>query len=275
MRSTGIFTVRKFYIKIEKLNEPIYILPFGDVHKYAPAHADERWADFLEWARNKNRAYFLGMGDYADFVSSSERDAIKTGKFHESTIQTIEELYETHLRGIYRDIEFARGRCIGLLEGNHYAEFRDGTTSTQRLCGLLNCDYLGVSAFVRLMLRYGGHSCAVDIWAHHGKGAARLIGGSLNTVQQMGEQAEADIYLMAHDHKKSIGMTSKLKLTSGGGNVSLVHRKQIYARCGSFLRGYVPDMPTYIADKNLNPTDMGIVKIELTPKRAQSESLWV
>ena len=273
MRSTGLFTVKNYIIKIKELGEPIYLLPFADVHKFAPLHAAEKWRDFLEWARNKERAYFIGLGDYVDLASSSERNSIKTGKFHESTLMTLEELYIKHINDFHKDIEFMSGRCIGLMEGNHYAEFRDGTTSTQQLCRLVKCNYLGVSAFIRLSIRWKGMSSKIDIWAHHGKGAARLIGGSLNTVKQMGEQAEADIYLMAHDHKKSVGMTSRLRLTDSRGNISLSHRKQIYARCGSFLRGYVPDEVSYVADGNLNTTDMGIVKIELTPQRKHQESL--
>jgi predicted phosphodiesterase len=273
MKTTGLFTVRNYKIKVEELGEPIYLIPFGDVHKYAPLHSDDHWQEFLEWARNKKRSYFLGMGDYVDLASTTERNAIKTGQFHDSTIMTLEELYIKHINGMHDDLEFMRGKCVGLLEGNHYAEFRDGTTSTQQLCRLLKTDYLGCSAFIRLSFEYRNKHASLDVWAHHGKGAARLIGGSLNTVQTMGEQAEADIYLMGHDHKKSIGLTSKMKIAQCLGNYTLVQKKQIYARTGSFLRGYVPDKCSYVADACLNPTDLGVVKIEMTPRRLHGESL--
>jgi hypothetical protein len=204
------------------------------------------------------------MGDYMDLGSASERNILTDRRFHESTVQTLEELYRDHIARFVTDIGFMRGRLIGLLEGNHYAEFQNGMTSTQHLCGLLGCKYLGVSAFIRLSLASVHKSRSLDIWAHHGRGAARLIGGSLNRVQQMGEQAEADIYLMAHDHKKSAGTTSKLQLAGIGKNVDVVHRKQLYIRCGSFLRGYVDGQASYIADMCLNPTDLGVVTIEMT-----------
>jgi len=266
MQTTGIFTTHYHQIPIKKSGEPIYLIPFGDVHKFAPLHSDSHWAAFLDWARGKERCYFLGMGDYMDLGSASERNILTDRKFHESTIQTLEELYTDHIARLFKDIEFMKGRLLGLIEGNHYAEFQNGTTSTQRLCQLLECKYLGVSAFIRLSLAYNQCNRSVDIWAHHGRGAARLIGGSLNRVQQMGEQAEADVYLMAHDHKKSVGITSKLQLSGQGKVVRVVHRKQLYVRCGSFLRGYVEDQPSYIADMCLNPTDLGVVKIEITPR---------
>jgi hypothetical protein len=96
------------------------------------------------------------------------------------------------------------------------------------------------------------------------------VGGSLNTVQQMAECALADIYLMGHDHKKSIGMSSRLMLTDGRSGINVKEKKVLYARTGSFLKGYEPDKPSYVAKALLNPTDLGTVKIELTPKAVQS-----
>lgn len=264
MKTTGIFTTHYYPIEFESLQEPIYLIPFGDVHKFAPLHSDEHWRDFITWGKTKRRAYFLGMGDYVDLASASERNILKDGKLHESTIMTLEDLYKQHLREFYNDVSFMTDRCVGLLEGNHYAGFQDGTTSTQKLCDLLHCRYLGCSSFIRLSFRHKKHHASIDIWAYHGKGAARLVGGSLNTVQQMGEQAEADIYLMGHDHRKSVGMASKLRLSGNGENLKLLNKKQLYARCGSFLIGYAENKASYITDKNLNPTDLGVIKIELT-----------
>jgi hypothetical protein len=139
----------------------------------------------------------------------------------------------------------------------------------------LNCHYLGCSSFIRLSCRHIGHHASIDIWAHHGKGAARLIGGSLNTVQAMSEQAESHIFLMGHDHRKSLGMTSKLTLSGNGQSLRLVDKKQVYARTGSFLRGYVPNKVSYVADRNLNPTDLGVIKIELIGTAKQGDNFKV
>jgi hypothetical protein len=266
MNTTGIFIVHQYVVHAQGSGEPIYIVPFGDVHKFAPLHSTHHWSSFLEWAKEQPRCYFIGMGDYMDLASASERNILRDRRLHESSVKTLEELYDEHLQGFYKDIEFMKGRCIGLMEGNHYAEYESGVTSTNKLCDLLGCKYLGASAFIRISLIYADvkHS-SVDIWAHHGRGAARLVGGSLNRVQQMGEQAEADIYLMGHDHRKSAGTTSRLRLAGGGGGLRVVHRKQLYIRTGSFLRGYVDGKPSYVADMNLNPADLGVVTISMTP----------
>jgi hypothetical protein len=62
-------------------------------------------------------------------------------------------------------------------------------------------------------------------------------------------------------------MSSKLELTHGSSGVRLREKKLLYARTGSFLKGYENNAPSYVAKKLLNPTDMGTVKIELTPKQ--------
>jgi hypothetical protein len=72
---------------------------------------------------------------------------------------------------------------------------------------------------------------------------------------------------MGHDHKKSIGMSSRLVLTDGRTGINLKEKKILYARTGSFLKGYEPDKPSYVTKSLLNPSDLGTVKIELSPRR--------
>ena len=270
MQTTGIFTVHSFEIEFENLNEPVYLFPFGDIHRSAPLCDVERWLEFNEWAQNKKNAYFLGMGDYEDFMSASERSKVKGAGLHDSTIYTLDDLAEEHIQRFYKETEYMRGKVIGYIEGNHYYDFDAGFTSTQRLAHLMGAKYLGVSSFIRLSFKKTGwerpRGC-IDIWAHHGKGNGRKAGTSLNKVEDMILSANADIYLMGHDHKKSCAYVSSLELATGKGGIKLKQKKKLLARTGSFLKGYVEDKASYVADMALNPTDLGVVKIELTPKR--------
>ena len=268
MQTTGVFTKFNYVINVKKINEPIYLIPFGDVHRSSPMCHVDKWKEFLDWAKTKPRCLFLGMGDYDDLGSSSERRILLNPDLHESSIKTLEDLYNKHTSAFAKEISFMNGNIIGFIEGNHYGQFANGTTTTQRLSELTKAKYLGVSSFIRLSFSYGKKRTSIDIWAHHGKGAARLVGGSINRIQQMGEAAEADIYLMGHDHKKAVGMTTKLYLTNGQG-LELRQRKQLYIRTGSFLKGYEDNRSSYVADAAMNPTDLGVVKIEMTPRREQ------
>lgn len=273
MKTTGMFTIHEFNIDIKNINKPISLYPFGDVHRSSPACDVGRWKDFLREASQDPNAYFLGIGDYDDMSSTSEREIINSHKLHDSTRRTLEDLYNKHNEQFYREISFMKGRIIGLIEGNHYSEYKDGTTTTMKLAGLMDTKYLGVATFIRLHFNYYGGKTSLDIWAHHGAGGGRLPGSSLNRVVQMSESADADLYFMGHTHGKSLGFVPKLVLKNTKNGVRLKHKRQLFARTGSFLKGYEPGYASYVADAAMNPTDLGFVKITMTPKRVTTDGV--
>lgn len=275
MISDNIFTIYRYEIKVEELNQPIYLIPFGDLHKDAPLFDKKKWIEFLEWAETKKNAYFVGMGDYQDFLSTSERRELTEASLHESTYATIEEMMDSHTKQLCREISFMKNRIIGLIEGNHYGQYQTGMTTTQQMCQLLECKYLGVSSFIRLSFKYCDTRYAIDLWCHHGKGAGRTIGSGLNTIQQMSEISDAQCLLMGHTHKKSVAIKTRLCLTGNGDKLNLSHRKILMACTGSFLKGYVDNQPSYIVRGAMAPTDMGVVKIEFTPKRDKDKRFYM
>lgn len=277
MTTTGEFHIHKYVIEFEKYNEPIYLFPFGDVHRSAPNCDVERWLEFLDWAKHKKRAYFLGMGDLDDFASGSERLILGDKRLHDSTLTTLDGLYETHTIRFYNEIKFMGDKLIGLIEGNHYGEFQSGITTTQYLAQKMKAKYLGVSAFIRLIFKCKSrsNSSAIDIWAHHGKGGSRKVGGSLNRVEDMLLAANADIYLMGHDHRKSCSYVPTMELKQSGKSVRLHQKKKLIGRTGSFLKGYIAGKKSYVADMALNPTDLGVLKIELTPRSVHTGEQYI
>ncbi len=275
MKTTGEFTIYRYVIKIRSHGKPYYLIPFGDIHWTAPLCHREKWLEFLQWAKEKKNCYFLGMGDYLDLASTSERPILSHPALHESTKHTLEKVYMAHIKDFCKEISFMKGKLIGLIEGNHYSAFEDGTTSTQRMCAILGCKYLGVSSFIRLVFdkcnsQMERHtSMKLDIWAHHGASGGRSLGASINKVEQMIKTANADIYLMGHDHKKQVGFMNVLELGNSNKNIYLKNKKILMARTGSFLKGYEPGHRSYIADSAMSPTDLGVIKIELTPKNTR------
>lgn len=235
-------------------------------------HDKDRWKATCAWGRKKPRCYFLGMGDYLDLASTSERLILGNPALHESTKKTLEQLYLDQVKGFCKDIEFMRGRLIGICGGNHYGMFPNGTTTDQKIAELMGCKYLGVSSLMRVTMRQVGtkHRWAqsVDIMIHHGRGTGRTVGGSINAVVKLADVAEADIYLMGDNHAKEIAHRDKLRLGHGGNSrIRLRHRKRVFARTGSYLKGYEEDCESYIVDGAMPPSELGSIKLELTPRR--------
>jgi hypothetical protein len=268
MQTTGIFSIHEFTIPYTEYDETFYVIPFGDIHRSSHLCAVDKWLDFCAWAEKKERCYFLGMGDYDDLASSSERAILSDGRLHDTTRKSLEQLSKELTDKFADEVGFMKDRTIGLIEGNHYTSYLNGTTSTQRLAGHLNAKYLGVSTLTRLRFVHATRNTAMslDIFAHHGLGGG-TPSASVGRVDKMTANAEADIYLQGHDHKKWVDFDQKLVLAQGGGSLRLRDKKILKARTGSFLRGYVPGEASYVTDGCYRPADIGVVKIELTPKR--------
>jgi len=268
MKVEGGFTYGKFEIPFKKYGKVINLVPFGDVHRSAPLCHVEKWHEWLDWAKNLDNAWFIGMGDYDDLASESERAILNNAYLHDSTVETLDSLYRGYVSRFAKEIGFMKGRLIGMIEGNHYSKISSGITTTHLLCEKMDCKYLGVSAFIRVILRRDiHHTHRIDIWAHHGLGGGRTVGSSLNKVENMVDAADADIYLMGHDHKKGVVPKSRLKLSESRNVLTMENRKILLIRTGGFLRGYVDQKQSYIADRAYSPADIGTVLINITPQR--------
>jgi hypothetical protein len=277
MKTCGLFTTHRVELDVEH-NKPFKLIPFGDVHRDSRLHCSEYWNRFLEYAKQQTNAVFLGMGDYSDGCSTSERIALRQveDRLHEDTKADMEANYRGTADTLFEELKFMRGRCLGLLGGNHYFQFSDGDTTDHVLAAKLGAKFLGVCSFIRLSLRFKGRESSrrsIDILAHHGLGGGRLAGSTFNTVERMGAIADADIYLMGHDHNKGcIPGKTRLHLSSTGkktAELNVVERVPWYGRTGSFLKAYEPGMPSYNVDAGRSPVSLGWIEFEITPFRDQ------
>lgn len=269
MKTSGLFRIHSHTAEI-KQNRPLHLVIFGDVHRDSPAFADGAWRDFLQRAKSLKHALFLGMGDYIDSASSSERACLESSGhvLHDTTRKDLSKLAIEKVKLLGRELAFMKGRLIGLVNGNHYFNFADGTNTDQKLCEALDATYLGVSAFVRLYLCEGSRKFALDIWAHHGAGASRLPGGSINRVEQMREHASADVFIMGHDHKRMVVPTTPIMRLDHSPRSGLIlrERQQMLVRSGSFLKSYVDGETSYNVDSARGPCSLGHVEVIITPR---------
>lgn len=273
MKTSGLFTLHRYTIQVPGSGVPMRLVFFGDVHRDAPLHAKEKWQGFLTYARPLENAWFFGMGDYVDSASTSERECLGRAALHESTRADLAQLAAAKVNLLAKELDFMRGRLVGLVNGNHFFQFEDGTNTDNRLCGKLDCKYLGVSAFVRLTLQYSGCRHSFDLWLHHGAGAARLPGGSINRVDQMREIADADVYVMGHDHKRGVFPANpRLSLEQDRVNgLRLKSRQQWLIRSGSFLKSYEDGEVSYNVDSARGPCSLGHCELEVTLRKSHAD----
>ena len=272
MKTTGLFTTHRIEVDA-KLGEPIRLIPFGDVHRDSDMHAHRAWQDFLTYAKKQKNALFLGLGDYTDGVSTSERIVLNDPGLHDTTKRTLDDVYKGVARTLGNELGFMRGRCLGLIGGNHYFAFPDGQTTDHRLAHQLGCRFLGGSSLLRVVFNFGNKRDAyLDIFAHHGKGGGSLPGSQFNTIEKMAQTAEADIYLMGHTHAKGcIPSSPRLRLmrSSHKPYIHLEERTPWLGRTGSFLKAYEPDRVSYNVDAGRSACALGWIEFELTYTRTE------
>jgi len=235
-------------VKHPVTSKSIRIVPFGDIHRDSDNCDVDRWRDFLRVCkeRDDNNTYYLGMGDYNDFASYSERKVLKHG-LHESTSLKFDKWAQKDVDCLAKELDFMKGRLLGLMHGNHEWQFMDGDLATERLCNKLGCSFLGCVCYLVITLKTrcnnAGSKAAVRIFASHGKGGGQLVGSSYNKVEKMRDVfPDADIYLMGHDHKKGAVSSSSLTAVLSKSEITVKQHRQWFGRTGSFLRGWVENL---------------------------------
>lgn len=275
----GLFTLRKVCIPNVSNGKTFTLIPFGDVHRDSNAFADAEWKAFLERGRNLQNGLFLGMGDYFDSYSFSERVIIADHKVHDSTKRNMENESKNRVRELAKELSFMRGKCIGILSGNHYVSYSDGTTCDMILAQALNAPFMGECAAFRLRLEesrgtvpWRARYATVDIFAHHGRGGGRTTGGRMQAVDELQKICEADIFLMGDNHARgALPVGDKLRIISPCGKLYIRTRRAWIGRTGSFLKGYEPGTSSYVAHRALPPASLGWIEFDLTMVRIRNE----
>jgi hypothetical protein len=221
--------------------QKVIIMPVGDVHWGSKQFPTKHFVEYLRWGYDRG-AYFIGMGDYLDFTSESQRNTMTV--LRDSTKERLDDMVRFEADTFLKTISFTYGRWLGLLKGNHSWTFAGGNNVEQHLCKDLGCDYLGDMTILRIVTtppNLHEHPEADTILvAHHGRGGGITIGGQLSKPEHLLKWISADVLLMGHSHAKLAAPIDRLNLTPDG---VLSHRTTVVARTGSFLRAYAGQEP--------------------------------
>lgn len=261
MKTSGMFDTAAYTIKFKSSKDQHYLVPFSDVHWGHTQFAKKDWAKFCKWGKDNPNAHFIGNGDYWDFSNARGRAAIKA-HMNEEQRDFLDEVMQEQVDEFAEQIEFMRGRLVGLGDGNHDWEFQDGTNATMRLAKKLGVPYLGVSAVVLFQLEHHNRRCNFQYYQHHGKGGnTSTAGGSYNAVERMHKHVEGvRIFVMGHNHDMGICPGKpRLYYDWNDKQQKLVPKsiRPFYCRSGGFTKAYDPGKKSYVVDAAMGPTAIG------------------
>ena len=267
--------------------QEVRILPICDIQYGAKGCDIDRLQAHVKWGLD-NDCYFVGLGDYVDVASPSNRRKFAAANLYDSVRDAMDSVSERFSSELIEILKPTKGRWLGLLSGHHYWEFQDGTTTDTRLCQALNAPYLGDGAAkVILQMAYTPKTSVgrrgrperklteAHIWLHHGQGANKVPGGGVSPLYHISSRIFAHIYLMGHRHsKEAVKLPWVNHHVTKNGVVHEYHLNRVLAVCGGFLAGYKMGSvgPTglpaagYIEKAMLPPTALGGLMLYVRPK---------
>ena len=264
----NLFTHHEF-----KINEKAFTLwLFGDIHFGTTSFDEDRFDWFLKRAADSPNPYYLGMGDYTDFASMSENKKLKAMDLHDTTNEKLDNMAISDNKLIADKCKQMRGRLIGLIGGNHQFLLTSGKLSDEDLSERLGTAYLGWLSIISLAFPSDKHSgTRCNIFACHGKGGGKLIGSSINAIDDMTKVINnADIYCMGHDHQRSATPKTVLSLSTNSG-LSLKQKRQFLVRSGSFQKSYEKDKSGFAQGRIMRPADLGAVRLNISTHRDKND----
>lgn len=219
---------------VPKSLERLVIAPLGDFQwsgdngPTAQGHLQRHIDQCLE--RN---AFFVGTGDYIDFLSPSNRKRLASADLYDTAVAVIaEKARELNEQVFEKFLKPTVGRWLGIVEGHHFFE-AGGETSDIWLADKLKTTFLGTSAFVRIP------SADFTLYVHHGSGGGVLPGSGLNRMYHLAAGLQgAEVYLMGHNTKLMTARLSRPFPVWGKKQADhhLEHRDVWLVNCGGFSR---------------------------------------
>ena len=268
--------VKREWFNVSRADE-FRIFPIGDVHIGAAGCDEDSLRALVERIAADERSYWIGMGDYCDFVNLSDPrfDVLALASW--VRVVDLADLARAQRERFVSLVAPIAGRCLGLLCGNHeqaiqkhyerdvYAEI----VAEVKTCAGWPADFnlgLGFSGWVRLAFFWGpdrgGGSCVILVNCHHGFTNARLAGGRALALQRYLWNHEADLVLFGHSHNVG-SQREAVECLDRAGRVRLAQRLGVFG--GTFLRPVVEGITTYAERGGLPPMGVGHVDVVVKP----------
>lgn len=278
LKTSGIYSPCSLTVPVKSLSKPIHLAVIGDLHRDAPGFSKRAWAHHVRKLKSLDNLYGILIGDYNDFASTSERHA--TRDLHESTLKTMDHNAISATERVAKDLEACNFKgFLFALNGNHVWNFETnhlaahGTAALQErgypivadtdhlLAHMLGTTCPGVMTICNLTMDYNGGQTSLKICAAHGKGGGSTVGASLNPIEKMAGNMEADIYIQGHTHQMAAAKRVRIMLR----NNKTVHRPLTLIRNGAFLKAYEDGEPNHVVDSMMTPSYLGgsIIRLDL------------
>jgi hypothetical protein len=263
--------------------EPVQFMTIGDIQYDGPNGAADlnRLSRAVAWGVKQPNLRFIGMGDYSDFSSTSEREALTSSKIHRSSRRTLERGAELLERELFEVLEPTKDKWVLMMQGHHYTEHLDGTTTDTRLASALGAPFGGDCAITRMTFRDpAGGSSVLKMYTHHGAGGSGVLPtAALNKLYHQ-KVGFPNVRIFMQGHVPALGhvSTDGLDVTDRG-EPHVIHEDTHYVVTGGYARSYQQGSSyagraqgSYGEKAMFRPGSMGSALLTLTPEHIHSHN---
>lgn len=241
-----------------------------DAHVDNIAHADKRLAEDIERIKNDEYARVVVGGDFNDmlfvrdprFVSSQLSPWLR-GK--DDIVAAVVDYNVSILSPIADKID-------AYISGNHEEEFtiRHGANVCEQTAKRLGVPFYPDDCYVRYYFRdAGGKGCTSIGHIYHGTGVDAPVTKGTIGLERTRAGWRADWVMSGHIHRKTLVEQPQVEPRGAFGKCRLYEVPWCGAVCGTYLRAYVPGVPTFSRRKHMNPYPLGAGKLYLQVERAR------
>ena len=267
---------------------PWRLYPLGDLHVGAAAFDKEAFEAKVAEIAEDPHGYWLGMGDYADFIG------FRDPRFDPKTIapdikaNDLTDIWSWQAHAFLKMVEPIKGKCLGMLCGNHEESVRLHNHFDP---GLSMAAHLGVpdlryAAAITIKVYEGdgiGKKYKTDnktylrsrytvrVYGHHGWGGGRTESGKVMKVtRDMLDIAPIDtqIFMMGHVHLETAIPKGRMRFSGRNFAKPSVYGT-LHVITGTYLRNWISGGTTYSEKMGMGMVHIGspTVEIKLTTKR--------
>lgn len=250
------------------------IFCFGDLQWGADGFDLEAWHEFRDEFKKTKNAWALGLGDYEDWLRPSVRGKVLSAvSSDDSARQQLDNRIRRMQDELLDEMEFLKGKCIGIHSGHHDFEFTDGSKSSQRIAAALKAPYIGWMASTRLCLnrsvnkRDNKANWTYTIVSTHGNANARKTGGAANWAENNLEAWDCDHVIVGHCCKSLAWVPQERMYIKRHGAPGVERRIKRYMQVGGFHRGYGDKANASYVERNAfppQPLGWGIIKFRIS-----------
>ena len=266
--------VKDVIINYRMASPEIKLYCLGDIHVGTIHCVEHDVRRKIQEIKNSKNTYWLGMGDYAEFITPKDKRFDPNLKSIAEWVEP-DNLGHTQTKWLTELLAPIKHKCIGLLYGNHENSIRlyNHENVQQNLCDTLEVDNLGFSCFIRFHFRRENSTERHLITGAftHGSSGAITEGAKLMALMRWMKSMDANIYGYAHMHdylEKSLSKMAVIDSESDGGKIK--SRTSSGVTTGSWFRTYTQGIQaSYGETRCYPPTEICCAVFTINPNTGE------